>query len=172
MEAMLSNKLWTKEYILALIISFMISISMNMLFSTIALYGRGLSGSDVYAGLLATVFTLAALASRGFMGMIFRHFSEGGAAFRRTDDLGGGDRLSVLAGADGAFILANGARSGLWHSVNSRGDGHQQLCAAHQNVGGRGLFGAEHGFGDGDWAEYGVVALSKRLAAVSKSFCR
>ncbi len=75
MEAMLSNKLWTKEYILALIISFMISISMNMLFSTIALYGRGLSGSDVYAGLLATVFTLAALASRGFMGMIFRHFS-------------------------------------------------------------------------------------------------
>ena len=69
------EKLWTKEYIIALIIMFGVSITMNMIFSTIAVYGKGLSGSDVFAGLLASVFTIAALASRGIMGVIFRIFS-------------------------------------------------------------------------------------------------
>ena len=65
------EKLWTKEYIIALIIMFGVSITMNMIFSTIAVYGKGLTGSDVFAGLLASMFTIAALASRGVMGVIF-----------------------------------------------------------------------------------------------------
>ena len=63
--------LWTKAYVTALAIMFAVSITTNMLFSTLSIYAKGMTSSDYYAGLLASAFTLAALTTRGFMGKLF-----------------------------------------------------------------------------------------------------
>lgn len=68
-------KLWTREYIISLGIVFGVNLTMEMLHSTLAIYGKGLTHSDVYAGMLVTAFTVAALVSRGFMGEMFKHLS-------------------------------------------------------------------------------------------------
>lgn len=69
------EKLWTKEYIISLGIVFGVNLTMEMLHSTLAIYGKGLTHSDVYAGMLVTAFTIAALTSRGFMGAMFKRWS-------------------------------------------------------------------------------------------------
>ncbi len=74
-EAEVKEPLWTKEYLMGLFIMFGVSITMNMLFSTIAVYGKGLTGSDMFAGTLASMFTLAALCTRGVMGFLFSRLS-------------------------------------------------------------------------------------------------
>ena len=47
-------KLWTREYIISLGIVFGVNLTMEMLHSTLAIYGKGLTHSDVYAGMLVT----------------------------------------------------------------------------------------------------------------------
>ncbi len=69
------EKLWTKAYITALFIMLGVQVINELLFSTIAVYGKGLTGSDVFAGTLATAFTIAAFASRFAAGVMFRKFS-------------------------------------------------------------------------------------------------
>ncbi len=63
-------RLWTKFYIIALIASFGISLNRNFLMSTLSIYTKQVSSTDIYTGLVTGVFTLAALSVRLFAGKI------------------------------------------------------------------------------------------------------
>ena len=62
------KQLWTKEFILALIITFGTILSCNLLLSTISIYAKEITMVDSYAGLMTGAFTLASLFIRIFAG--------------------------------------------------------------------------------------------------------
>ncbi|MEG0296593.1 MAG: MFS transporter [Clostridium sp.] len=55
------EKLWTKQFILALVITIGVSLACNLLLSTISIYAKQLTNVDTYAGMMTASFTLAAL---------------------------------------------------------------------------------------------------------------
>lgn len=55
------EKLWTKQFILALVITIGVSLACNLLLSTISIYAKQLTNVDTYAGMMTAAFTLAAL---------------------------------------------------------------------------------------------------------------
>ena len=64
------NKLWSKYYIITILLSIGINMVSHLLLSTIVIHAKAITGSDVYAGFMTTVFTLAALFVRTFIGKV------------------------------------------------------------------------------------------------------
>ncbi len=64
------EKLWSKYFILALIITVGINLTCNLLLSTISIYAKKITGVDSYAGIMTGAFTLAALFIRIFAGKL------------------------------------------------------------------------------------------------------
>lgn len=66
----MKEKLWTSKYILALLILFGISMSSNIVLSALTIFAKNLTGLDVYAGMMTSAFTLAALSVRFIAGAL------------------------------------------------------------------------------------------------------
>jgi len=64
------EKLWSKYFILALIITVGVNLTCNLLLSTISIYAKKITGVDSYAGIMTGAFTLAALFIRIFAGKL------------------------------------------------------------------------------------------------------
>lgn len=64
------EKLWSKYFILALIITVGVNLTCNLLLSTISIYAKKITGVDSYAGIMTGAFTLAALFIRVFAGKL------------------------------------------------------------------------------------------------------
>jgi MFS family permease len=89
-------RLWTKFYIIILIISLSVTLSHYMLITSMADYLAGIGGSAADAGILGGAFTLAALLSRPFIGKILD--SRG----RRVVLIGGS---AIILAASAAYPL-------------------------------------------------------------------
>ncbi|MGL4106829.1 MFS transporter [Clostridium sp. LP20] len=55
------EKLWTRDFILALVITIGVNLACNLLLSTISIYAKEITKVDTYAGIMTGAFTLAAL---------------------------------------------------------------------------------------------------------------
>lgn len=55
------EKLWTRNFILALVITIGVNLACNLLLSTISIYAKQITNADTYAGIMTGAFTLAAL---------------------------------------------------------------------------------------------------------------
>ena len=64
------NKLWSKYYIITILLSIGINMVSHLLLSTIVIHAKDITGSDIYAGFMTMVFILAALFVRIFIGKI------------------------------------------------------------------------------------------------------
>ena len=53
------EKLWTKEYLYSVYILFLCHMGPYLLLSVISLFAKQLTGSDAYAGMMASVFALS-----------------------------------------------------------------------------------------------------------------
>lgn len=67
---MIKEKLWTKDYILLIIASFGSALLVSFFLNTLPVYAERISGSAVYAGLVTTVYSIAALCTRPVVGII------------------------------------------------------------------------------------------------------
>lgn len=66
----MQEKLWTKQYITALIILFGICMGSNIVLSVLPIFAKNLTGLDTYAGMMTSLFTLFALSVRFVSGKI------------------------------------------------------------------------------------------------------
>ena len=64
------SKLWSKYYIITILLSIGINMVSHLLLSTIVIHAKAITGSDIYAGFMTTVFTIAALFVRTFIGKV------------------------------------------------------------------------------------------------------
>ncbi|PRR83360.1 MFS transporter [Clostridium vincentii] len=64
------SKLWSKYYIITILLSIGINMVSHLLLSTIVIHAKAITGSDIYAGFMTTVFTLSALFVRTFIGKV------------------------------------------------------------------------------------------------------
>lgn len=64
------DKLWTKPFIIMLIIGFLINMAGNMMNNTIPLYAKSIGGGTAMAGLTTTVMALTALIFRPISGVL------------------------------------------------------------------------------------------------------
>ena len=60
----MNKRLWTKEYLRAVLVLLCVHASPYLLLPVITVYGRMLSGSDTLAGMMASVFALSGLFAR------------------------------------------------------------------------------------------------------------
>ncbi len=65
-----SEKLWSGDFIIAMIACSGISFCNYFFASTLPIYAKNMTGTSVYAGLIMTVYTLAALAARPITGYL------------------------------------------------------------------------------------------------------
>ncbi len=70
------EKLWTKDFIIVIIACAGISFCNYFFSSTLPIYAKNMTGSSVYAGLIMTVYTLAALVSRPLTGYLNDRFGR------------------------------------------------------------------------------------------------
>ncbi len=71
-----TEKLWTKPYIIAVIIQVCIALGDFMLYSTIGIFARGLTSIELYIGLVTGMFSFASLVTRFFTGPVLDRFSK------------------------------------------------------------------------------------------------
>lgn len=71
----MEEKLWTKKYILAVSILFGICLCSNIVLSVLTIFAKNLTGLDTYAGLMTSVFTIAALSVRFIAGVLLDKFN-------------------------------------------------------------------------------------------------
>ena len=57
----MKERLWTRNFILALVITIGVNLACNLLLSTISIYAKQITSTDAYAGVMTRAFTLAAL---------------------------------------------------------------------------------------------------------------
>ena len=57
----MKERLWTRNFILALVITIGVNLACNLLLSTISIYAKQFTSTDAYAGVMTGAFTLAAL---------------------------------------------------------------------------------------------------------------
>ena len=69
-------KLWTKNYIMALVVMFFIYLTSAILLSLMAIHAKNLTGLDTYAGLMVSTFTLGALSVRFLAGGLIDKFNS------------------------------------------------------------------------------------------------
>lgn len=93
-----TDKLWSKEFILANMIQFGVNIGYFILYSTIGIYTRGLTNVELYVGIVTGIFTFAALGTRMISGQLLDHMSH-------KSILLFGVSLSLLASA--GYLLSN-----------------------------------------------------------------
>lgn len=55
------EKLWTRNFIVALVITIGVNLACNLLLSTISIYAKQITSTDTYAGIMTGAFTIAAL---------------------------------------------------------------------------------------------------------------
>lgn len=82
------QQLWTKNYILTIVVSLLVGSAINMLMTTIPLYAKYLGGNNTMSGLVVGVYAFSSLLCRPFVG---RLLDQRG---RKTVLLGG---ISILA---------------------------------------------------------------------------
>lgn len=61
-------RLWTRSFVLIIVINFLVFMNHIMLLSTFPFYIESLGGSEALAGLAATLFSLVAVLCRPFVG--------------------------------------------------------------------------------------------------------
>jgi MFS family permease len=61
-------KLWTAKYTISLVAIFFVYIGAGLLLSALTIFAKNLTGLDIYAGMMTSTFTLAALAVRVITG--------------------------------------------------------------------------------------------------------
>ncbi len=69
------NRLFTGKFILAVVILFGICMCSNIVLSVLTIFAKNLTGLDTYAGLMTSVFTLAALSVRFVAGFLLDKFN-------------------------------------------------------------------------------------------------
>ena len=57
----MKERLWTRNFILALVITIGVNLACNLLLSTISIYAKQITSTDAYVGVMTGAFTLAAL---------------------------------------------------------------------------------------------------------------
>lgn len=72
----MEEKLWTKKYILATIILFAVCLCSNIVLSPLTIFAKNLTGLDTYAGLMTSIFTIAALSVRFIAGILLDKFGS------------------------------------------------------------------------------------------------
>lgn len=72
----MKEKLWTAPYLMALAAMFGMYLTSSILLSLMAVFARNITGSDGYAGLMTSVFTLGALAVRFLAGGLIDRFGS------------------------------------------------------------------------------------------------
>lgn len=77
-----SEKLWSRNFVLIIVINFLVFMNHIMLLSTFPFYIESLGGSEALAGLAATLFSFVAVLCRQFVGWM----------------LDNGKRRAILAG--------------------------------------------------------------------------
>ena len=68
--AVKKEKLWSRDFVLIMIASSGIAFCNYFFSSTLPIYAENLTGTKIYAGLMMTVFTIAALATRPVAGVL------------------------------------------------------------------------------------------------------
>lgn len=71
-----AQKLWSRDFIIIMIACAGISFCNYFLVSTLPIYAQKLTGTSIYAGLMTTIYTLAALATRPFAGILSDRFGR------------------------------------------------------------------------------------------------
>ncbi len=71
-----NDKLWTKSYIIAIVIQLCIALADFMLYSTIGIFARGLTSMELYIGLVTGMFSFASLITRFITGPVLDRFSK------------------------------------------------------------------------------------------------
>lgn len=71
-----TGKLWTKDFIIVMIACAGISFCNYFFASTLPIYAKNMMGTSIYAGLIMTVYTFAALASRPITGYLNDRFGR------------------------------------------------------------------------------------------------
>ena len=69
------KKLWTKEYIFSVLLLLVTHIGPYLLISVISIFAKQLSGSDAYAGMMASVFAMSGLFARFISAYLLEHYS-------------------------------------------------------------------------------------------------
>lgn len=95
----LKAKLWTRDFILILLISLTTSVSMQVMNATMTLYVDSLGGSPAFSGTMATLFAIMAGATRLISGTLSDRFS------RRLFMVIGSIIFALSVFAFGAFAL-------------------------------------------------------------------
>lgn len=67
-EPQISNKLWTRNFVLILIVNFIMFFSFYMLLTTLPIYVKFLSGQETLAGFAMGIFLISSLLIRPFAG--------------------------------------------------------------------------------------------------------
>lgn len=67
-DALVKDKIWNKTFVLILLISFLMFLSMYMLLPTLPLYAQTLGGNETIAGTIVGIFTLSAVLVRPWFG--------------------------------------------------------------------------------------------------------
>lgn len=70
----MQQKLWTKQYISALFVLFGICMGVTTVLAILPIFAKDLSGLDVHAGLMTSLFALTALSMRFISGKIVENF--------------------------------------------------------------------------------------------------
>ena len=69
------KKLWTKQYIYSVLLLFVTHMGPYLLISVISIFAKQLSGSDAYAGMMASVFAMSGLFARFISAYLLEHYS-------------------------------------------------------------------------------------------------
>ncbi|MBR6756753.1 MAG: MFS transporter, partial [Peptococcaceae bacterium] len=69
------SKLWTPQFIIAVLIQFGANFGFFLLYSTIGIYATSMTSVELYIGIVTGVFTFASLFTRFFSGKMIKQFS-------------------------------------------------------------------------------------------------
>ncbi|QUI23741.1 MFS transporter [Vallitalea pronyensis] len=92
------EKLWSRGYIIALIVMFGLFIVISISLSLLTIYAKNLTGVDTYAGIMTSIFTVGALAMRFVSGSLTERLGN-----KRVILIG----IILMIGATGMFLLAD-----------------------------------------------------------------
>ena len=81
-----SEKLWSRNFVLIIVINFLVFMNHIMLLSTFPFYIESLGGSEALAGLAATLFSFVAVLCRPFVGWMLDNGKRRSTAERRHVD--------------------------------------------------------------------------------------
>ncbi len=104
-------RLWTRNFVLIIVINFLVFMNHIMLLSTFPFYIESLGGSEALAGLAATMFSLVAVLCRPVVGWMLDN---------------GKRRAILLAGLAGMLLMPLGVQLSPSSSNSSHSQGHRR----------------------------------------------